>query len=549
MNLTWRKKACFAAATVVAFFAMIEVGLAVLGLPKERVAEDPYVGFSSQIPLMKESIDDQGQVLMVTAPEKLRLFNPQSFAAKKPVGVKRIFCVGGSTTFGRPFDDATSYSGYLRKLLPETGTASQWEVINAGGVSYASYRVAAVMEELAQFEPDIFIVYSAHNEFLERRTYAGLIETPRLQIAIESTLRKTRTFTALQDAVDGFRGHDDTPVDMLPGEVDERLNHTVGPVDYVRDDAWTADVLRHYRSNLERMISIAYHAGAAIVFVEPACNEKDCAPFKSDEDHFDRGTGLFEQGLFDAASEEFLTAIDRDICSLRATSAIRKIVRDVSRENNVPLVRFNTFLHSLCETEYGHSCLGNEYFLDHVHPTVDVHGKLASEIVDTLVRSGQIDGTVPDATATGRVDAAIRGAIDTGDQAIAFRNLAKVLHWAGKFSEAQRSAEDALRLRPSDPASLFVLADCLTQQGHSDEAIQRYEQLFEVTEYERAMLPFAFVLSDAGHLETAKFYATLATASEKPRTREAALDLLISIHLSLGEDQLAVEAESHLDDR
>ncbi|TWU48448.1 Tetratricopeptide repeat protein [Rubripirellula reticaptiva] len=527
---------------------MIEIGLAVLGLPKDRVLEDPYVGFSSQIPLMKESIDEQGQVLMVTAPEKLRLFNPQSFAAKKPTGVKRIFCVGGSTTFGRPFDDATSYSGYLRKLLPETGSSNQWEVINAGGVSYASYRVASVMEELVQFEPDIFIVYSAHNEFLERRTYAGLIETPRWKLAIDAALRKTRTFAVLQDAVDEVRGRDDSPIEMLPGEVDERLNHTVGPVDYVRDDAWTADVLRHYRSNLERMISIARHADAAIVFVEPSCNEKDCAPFKSDDDHFERGTGFFEQGLFDEASDEFLAAIDRDICSLRATSAIREIVREVSSENGVPLVRFNDLLHTMCETEYGHSCLGNEYFLDHVHPTVDVHGKFARQIIETLVRSGQVDGTVPDTTATARVDAAIRGAIDVDDQAIAFRNLAKVLHWAGKFSEAQRSAEDALRLRPSDPESLFVLADCLTQQGRPNEAIERYEQLFEVAEYERAILPFAFVLADAGHLETAKFYATLATASEKLRTREAALDLLVSIHLSLGEDQLAAEAGTHLSD-
>ena len=86
--------------------------------------------------------------------------------------------MGGSTTYGRPFDDATSFCGWLRELLPVADPSRQWELINAGGISYASYRVAALMEELADYQPDVFIVYSGQNEFLERRTYSGIIEMP-----------------------------------------------------------------------------------------------------------------------------------------------------------------------------------------------------------------------------------------------------------------------------------------------------------------------------------------------------------------------------------
>ena len=53
-----------------------------------------------------------------------------------------------------------------------------WEVINAGLLSYGSYRVAMVMEELITYEPDLFIVYTGHNEFLERRTYKEIIAAP-----------------------------------------------------------------------------------------------------------------------------------------------------------------------------------------------------------------------------------------------------------------------------------------------------------------------------------------------------------------------------------
>ena len=83
--------------------------------------------------------------------------------------------MGGSTTFGRPYDDATSFCGWLRELLPELEPAHEWEVVNAGGVSYASYRVSLLMEELVKYDPDIFVIYSGQNEFLEDRTYRDII--------------------------------------------------------------------------------------------------------------------------------------------------------------------------------------------------------------------------------------------------------------------------------------------------------------------------------------------------------------------------------------
>ncbi len=554
LKLSWRKKTLFACVAAVLFFAGLEAILTVLGIPAEHRAEhplvvDPYVGFSSWAPLMQlqPAPSGRGEAVMETSPAKLRWFNSQSFTAEKPSGVKRVFCVGGSTTFGRPFDDSTSYSAYLRRLLPETDPSVRWEVINAGGVSYASYRVALVMEELAEFEPDVFVVYSVHNEFLERRTYPDLIDPWPGKWVIDSTLRRTRTFQGIETLLSGMNVPGVSPnnspeITALPGDVDERLNHTIGPVDYVRDEEWNADVIRHYRSNLVRMVAIARRAGASIVFIEPASNEKDCSPFKSDDDHFDRGRGMFEVGQFDSAAREFATAIDRDICPLRATSEIAKTVRQVARSADIPLVHFGDRLRAKCVIENGHPCLGNEYFLDHVHPTIDVHRDLATWIIETLVAEEIVAGEVPSSDVVARVDASIRESIDTTAQAIAFRNLAKVMHWAGKFDEARRSAEDALRLAPGDPESQFVLADSLTQLGLPDIAVERYERLFEAIQYERAMLPFAFVLADDGRFESAKFYATLATASEKPRTRSAALALLVEIHTHLGETERADEA-------
>ncbi len=185
---------------------MLESGLRLAGMPTLAETRDPFVGFSAQLPLFQEQLGPQQQPLMVTAPDKRVWFNEQAFAAHKPAGTMRVFCLGGSTTYGRPYWDKTSYCGWLRELLPKMDEHRQWEVINAGGVSYASYRVAELMQELADYEPDLFIVYTAHNEFLERRTYAQLFARPAWLLGIEARLSQTCTFSLIDRLVRNLTG-------------------------------------------------------------------------------------------------------------------------------------------------------------------------------------------------------------------------------------------------------------------------------------------------------------------------------------------------------
>ena len=162
---------------ILIFFALLEGGLALFGVQPALQNEDPFVGFASNAPLFVSSPGANGKQLLATAPNKKDFFNRQSFAQPKAPNTYRIFTLGGSTTYGRPYDDNTSFSGWLRELLPAVDQSKNWEVINAGGISYASYRVAKLMEELIRYQPDLFIIYTGHNEFLEERTYREIRET------------------------------------------------------------------------------------------------------------------------------------------------------------------------------------------------------------------------------------------------------------------------------------------------------------------------------------------------------------------------------------
>jgi tetratricopeptide (TPR) repeat protein len=482
---------------VLIFFALLEGGLALFGVKPALQSEDPFVGFASNAPLFVSSPGANGEQLLTTAPNKKDFFNRQSFAQPKAPGTYRIFTLGGSTTYGRPYDDSTSFSAWLRELLPEVDQGKSWEVVNAGGISYASYRVAKLMEELVQYQPDLFVIYTGHNEFLEERTYREIKKMPPLLRSTASLLQKTRTWTAMSSALQSL---DNSPEPgnegryKLSSEVDAILDRSVGLDGYQRDDVLQQNVIKHFRISLENMVILARSVGARIIFVKPASNLKDCSPFKSQDTaglskadiqsslklmsmskplvwqqqwelvvhfldqaivlnpdsadlHYRRGQALFALGRFDEAKNEFVTARDEDVCPLRALTSIGEIVAEVAGEQQVMLIDYEDLLEKRMLSKEKHSILGEEFFLDHVHPTIEGHKLLAVALLETMSDQGLVH---PDPDwrngALARVSTNIEGGVNPAKQGQALANLARVLLWAGKNDDAARIAKQALDL-------------------------------------------------------------------------------------------------------
>jgi len=550
-RLPLRKKLAFSLATTALLLAVLEGALAIVGVQSPLATHDPFVGFASNIPLFIEDPTATNVQVMITAPGKLDYFNAQRFLRQKPRGTYRIFCLGGSTTYGRPYDDATSFSGWLRELLPAAAPANQWEVINAGGVSYASYRVAAVMGELSAYQPDLFVIYTGHNEFLEERTYGNLRSVSPVLRHISGALAHTRTYGLVQRLLD-LGPRVETGHYQLPGEVDAILDQTVGPASYHRDDQWRQGVFEHFKYNLRRMAAIARSCGADVIFIAPASNLKDFAPFKSQhsaglthrqikqfgihvqqgdslarsdklvealheyqaaeeiddrsaELHFKRGKALFAIGRFPQAADAFRIAIDEDVCPLRAPREIVRTVRETADQLNIPLVDFEQLLRNECLKKQGHNAPGREYFLDHVHPTIETHRLLALAIIHKIAQTGTINGSgdIADAAIAG-VSSRVYSRVDREAHAVALRNLAKVLNWAGKHEEAGPLALRALETFPNDPESLVLAAAYANSKGNLERAIEMLEKAVgQAPEYAEARRLLVAALIDRGDLEEA----------------------------------------------
>ena len=207
---------------------LLELILAAGGWGKSDF-DDPFVTYKSVRPLF--SLSDDGLRYKIHE-SRLDWFYPDSFAAKKGDDTFRIFCIGESTTGGSPFTIETAYSTWLKLSRDAADPTRNWEVVNCGGISYASYRLSPIFDEILKYEPDLIVIYSGQNEFLEDRTYDHLKDVPDSLIHGYQVASHFRTFNLLRKTYLDFtkdpvhRAYENRPV--LAEEVDALLEHQGG---------------------------------------------------------------------------------------------------------------------------------------------------------------------------------------------------------------------------------------------------------------------------------------------------------------------------------
>ena len=267
-------------------FLAVEGLLVMLRWPELPPAADPFVDLYNLRPLF-ELDADTGR--MAISPERFNLFCPASFALNKPADTFRVFALGGSTTQGEPYSTQTAFPQWLQLDLQAALSDRHVEVINCGGLSYASYRVLAILREVLHYSPDLIIVYSGHNEYLERRSYAPLHASSRLNRA-QRWLSDLRT-VQLARSLAGQSAKRPEPREsagaeqtILQAEVDALLDYQGGLADYQRDAQWTKPIAEHFRWNLEQMCVECQQADVPLILVRPVSNLLDCPPFKYEND-------------------------------------------------------------------------------------------------------------------------------------------------------------------------------------------------------------------------------------------------------------------------
>ena len=563
-RLSIPKQILFTVLVFLLFFAGIEIFLSFVGVIPLTLTEDPMVGFGENMPLFVRQKQGDGTFVYRTAKNKLRYFNDQSFPADKGKNTCRIFCLGGSTTYGRPYDHRLSFGGWLDAYLKEIEPDRTWEVINAGGISYASYRVAKLMQELTRYEPDLFIVYSGQNEFLERRSYGKLADMPSWLTYFESNLNRTRIYSGLKRLYKILRPNSFEKAKKkyeLSGEVRTILEFTAGPSSYHRDDTLKQQILNHYYANLERMIRLSRDADADILFVTPVVNLKDVSPFKSEfkeglsesskdlfvgllergkhlrEDgnpsdalklykqafeidnryadlYFEIGRALFDLKGYEKAEAAFKHAVDEDIAPLRALSYMRAILFDVTSKHGVSLVDFEEILKQAYLEQYDHAVFGNEFFMDHVHTDDERYRILGLSLLSELEKKGFVtfEQTLNDMQME-KIGQQVRSSLNKGYYRESIFNLARVFDWAGKFEETKNLLMKCLALYGEQGEAYDLLGTAFLKNGETAASIDAFQKAIKIG-YETPKLYLR--LADA-YREAGKFSDAFEAYKDKLR--------------------------------
>lgn len=398
----------------------------------QAIDYDPYVGLNQLRPLFVFNEDsDRWEI----PPERYNFFRPESFSAKKPSGTRRVFVLGGSTVQGRPYATETAFSTWLRLWLESAESDFEYEVINCGGTSYASYRVAKILDEVLEYEPDAIVLYTGHNEFLEDRTYAHVRDmgaVSRWSTAIGSKLHSVRWVQSLFAA-----SYERTE---LAASVETILDQPGGLNSYQRDPIWQRGVEKHFATTLEKIAEQTRKNDLPLIMCVPASDLVNTPPFKiqtrldwteDEENRFrsawsiardsDRspprridalreclsmdpihaganyalGRLLYDRGDGEQARQYLIAARDHDVCPLRATSAIVQATKEIAKRYRVPLVDTPTLLD---ERDFRGVLIADQVpdpsrFVDHVHPSIVGHQKIAAALAQQFEKLGWVELT------------------------------------------------------------------------------------------------------------------------------------------------------------
>ena len=412
------------------FFAL-EVGLRLFDLGRPADRPDPFAGFNGNFPLFER----QGTVYR-TARARAPFIAPQEFPVEKPAGGFRMFCFGGSTVYGHPYTGETSFPKWLELELAGRDPSHPWQAINCGGISYASYRIVPMVQEVLRYRPDLIIVATGHNEFLEDRTYHSLKTRSALWSWLQRTAYSLHTVSFVREWL--HRGGDTafSPAAVtaeaaeLSPHVNTRLDYASGYASYRRDEAWWQNVVAQYDESVRQIVADCRAAHVPVLLVRLGSNLRDCPPYKSehrtglapepevdwqaafdlataaektdlpralhlyqaaaaiDAEHallnFRIGRTLDRLGRAQEALPFFQKARDTDICPLRITAPLEQTLLRIARETNTPLVDAAQVIAARSPD----GIPGNDWYVDHVHPTIGGHQLIARAIAAQFTSHG-----------------------------------------------------------------------------------------------------------------------------------------------------------------
>lgn len=346
-----------------------------------------------------------------------------AFVDPKPTNTVRVLLVGESAIQGYPEPRHLAASAFLQLMLQDAWPERRVEVINLGTTAIASFPVLGILTEALNYQPDLVVIYTGHNEFFG--TY-GVASVGRAG-SRPWMLRANRWLHSLA-LVQGL--HSLRPR-ATSGDNRTLMEEMMGQ-NYIAENDWrrraAANLL--YENVGEMLRRCAAHSVPAMVCTLPT-NERGLAPIgldklddlpeanrqeidslllkvESDERanlgqataalqrvlqlapkdaraHYLLGQALTSQARHAEALEQYVAARDLDTMPWRAPSSSLNAVLRAAGEQQAPVCDLVKAFRAASPGQ----AIGWELMDDHVHPTLRGQALIAETIVERL---GKFEG-------------------------------------------------------------------------------------------------------------------------------------------------------------
>ena len=506
------KKILFSAVTCLGFFAILELVLWAAGVPTRIEQEDPFRGFSGLVKVFQR----EGPIYRTQPVIRGMTFNDQSFLAEKPSNGLRLFCLGGSSSFGFPWGAEAAFTSIVGEALATTHSERQVEAVNASGVSYAMHRLNLVADELLAYKPDVFLVYSGHNEFIEPAFFEALKHRSTFRTRLEYALSHSRVYSGMWFAAGRPRNSQPAPASGFEARVMRDQTHVYSPEE-------KEAIVAEYRWRLERLVRRAQAAGVKVVLATVPCNLRQWRPEASTgvaslaepdrrrrSDLFASGSRLLKRGRFELAAVDleqaariaphhaetqfllgqayeglgrfddarsaYQRACDEDASPIRRLSGINLAIREIAHRQGALLVEVDR----LFEQQSEHGLVGFNLIEDYVHPTRQGHELIAWQIWEAMEGAGWFNAKSQAQKAVFDRILAQRRPTTPAKNAVWFYNQGVVLEKQGQVDAAVKSYRQALELSPGYSSALLNLGKLLAETGQFAEAVARYQEALRI---------------------------------------------------------------------
>jgi lysophospholipase L1-like esterase len=480
------------------------------------------------------------------------------FLMPKEAGTLRVMMLGESTIEGFPHPRNLASASFLAEYLRQMAPGRPLEVLNLGATAVASYPIRCVaIEAMRTMQPDVIVVYGAHNEFFgaggvaSREPLGGSVAAMRLRHG----LRGLALYQGLER--------------ILPQGGGESSDGNVPLITWMAQEVVTAPedpkrvrAQEHLATNWRAIIDEARKRGIGVVLCTVASNTRDMAPMASWEGeggaldsaellrladaatnattelqarltalpsehpghavaHYVAARAQLAAGNEAEAARLFRKARDLDGLPWRGTTALNAAIREVAAREGVVLADVEAAFDAAAG-----GAPGWQFFDDHVHPSLRGQALLAETVARAMARN-KMSGFGPE------------GEQRLGDwQAVAERLGANPLElYRVIYMMAHLYAQPPLQLNNERTAPMFASRNTEMFESADEDGKRLINNWSAANREVGQSLPISYwglaTMLRADRLDETRLYRTGAVLNQAPFTGEELAARLLNL-LSVG---------------